>query len=109
MKGLAAKGFHPIEGHSTASNLRIELRSLNYDASTGWWTVGADIDASMKAYAGDDTNPDRYENMYRANAQHHTLFTSGAKSANAKLNAVVNDELEAMFADQKLLDTLAGR
>ena len=37
------------------------------------------------------------------------MATSGAVALNAKINAVVNSQLEQLFTDQMLLSTLAKR
>ncbi|MEC3912193.1 YajG family lipoprotein [Sphingobium sp. CR2-8] len=108
MKGLSAKGFSPVGGVSPdGSNLKVELRGLNQVSTTGFWTMGADIDAAMKVVVTGGSAP--YEQMYRAASSNRTIVVSGAKALNKKMNAVVNDQIEAMFNDQALLTALAAK
>lgn len=108
IKGLGAKGFSPVAGHIDGANLKVEIRSLSQDPSAGLWTVGADIDSSIKAYAN-NPNAKPYEHLYRSNSSNRTMFVSGAKSTNDKLNDATNTTIFNMFDDQKLLETLAAQ
>ena len=106
--GLRQKGFNAV-GDSVpgAAQLRIEIRGLQEMSSMGLWTMGTNISAAIKVYA--DSAGSHYEQMYRDENEHRTVAVSGAEALNAKINAVVNHELEQMFADQMLLTTLAKR
>lgn len=108
MAGLRTKGFSPVGGEAKAdSRLKVEIRGLNQVSTTGFWTMGSNIDAAVKAYA--DAGPSHYEQIYRAGAEHRTIAVSGAKALNAKINAVVNEQLQSLFADNMLTAVLAGK
>lgn len=106
--GLKRKGFDAqpgaIDGKPT---LKVEVRSLAYDVSAGWWTGGIETDSTIKAYAQSVSVP--YEQVYRSNNEDRTVIVPDAKSNNKKLNAVVSDTLQQLLNDQKLLETLAGQ
>lgn len=105
-EGLRRKGFEPVAGADAPSNLKIEIRSLAYDMDTGWFTGGVNVDASMKAVAKGSGEP--YERFYRSGDNDRVVFIPGAKENNKKLNAMVDNVLQQMFDDQKLLEVLAS-
>lgn len=105
--GLKRKGFDAQPGEvADAPTLKIEIRSLAYDVSAGWWTGGIETDSSFKAYALNAG--ESYEKMYRSNDENRTMVVPGAKSSNKKLNAVVSDSLRQLLEDQKMLEVLAS-
>jgi len=106
MDGLRAKGFSPVGGNVEGANLKLEIRGLNIIGTTGFWTMGSDIDSAVKITASNKEA--KYENFYRASSSNRTMLVSDAKASNVKLNAVVNDTFEKMFSDQKMLETLTG-
>lgn len=104
--GLKKNGFNAVGAAAPgAATVKVEIRGLEEMSTMGFWTMGTNISASIKVYA--DSAGAHYEQMYRGEAEHRTVALSGAKALNAKLNAVINNELEQMFADQMLLTTLA--
>lgn len=107
-EGLRRHGFSVVNGASPdAATLRIDVRSLDYDVSTGWWTGGIDVSAAMKARAQGAL--EEYERLYRANKEDRVVFVPGAKGSNERINAVVADLLRQLFEDQKMLEVLAAR
>ncbi len=106
MDGLARKGFAPVPGESPEANLRVEIRSLSYEVSGGWWTGGINIDSAIKAYV---IGPlETYEHLYRASDSDRAVFALGAGTNNEKLNAAVEETLHQVFEDQKLLEVLTA-
>ena len=104
--GLRRKGFDAQPGAVDDSpTLKVEIRSLAYDVSAGWWTGGIETDSSVKVYALDASEP--YEKLYRSSDEDRTVIVPGAKSSNKKLNAVVSNTLRQVLEDQKLLEVLA--
>ncbi len=107
IKGLESKGFKAVGASAPdATPLKVEIRGLDQVSTAGLWTMGSNISAAIKVYAGN--GPNRYEQMYRGAAEHRTIAVSGAKSLNEKMNGVVNSQLESMFADNALMTVLAG-
>jgi uncharacterized lipoprotein YajG len=104
--GLTRKGFAPVPGYSDGADLKVEIRALSYDVSTGWWTAGIATDSAIKGFVLDGAEP--YERLYRANDEDRAAVVPGAKGSNKKLNAVVNSSLRQLLEDQKLLEVLAS-
>lgn len=104
--GLKRKGFAPVAGAlEDGPTLKIEIRSLSYEVSTGWWTGGIETDSSVKAYAIGAAEP--YERLYRASDDDRIAVVPGAKTSNAKLNRVVTATLRQLLEDRKMLELLA--
>lgn len=106
LEGMRRKGFEPIAGEIDGVNLKVEIRALSYDVTTGWWTGGIDTDSAIKAYA--KGTEEVYERLYRSSDENRVVFVPGAKGSNEKLNGVVNQTLRALLEDQKLLEVLAA-
>lgn len=106
MNGLQRKGFRAVGSGLAGAKLKVEIRGLQEISTTGLWTMGTHISGATKVFA--DNGAAQYEQMYRSEDEHRTIAVSGAKALNAKLNAVVNDQVEQIFNDNALLATLAG-
>jgi uncharacterized lipoprotein YajG len=105
--GLKAKGFTATDNsNSPDRQLKVEIRSLSYSTSTGFWTGGVDTKAAIKAIV---TNSGvTYENMYRSANEERVVFVPTADHNTELLNKVVTDVLSKLFDDQSLLSALAG-
>lgn len=107
LDGLRKRGFEPVGYNDSDLSLKVELRSLAYDTSMGFWTGGNIGKATLKVVA---TNPSggTYENAYRGQEEIRTAFI-GSQETNAKVvNDALNGALERAFADQALWEFLAG-
>jgi uncharacterized lipoprotein YajG len=104
--GLKAKGFAPTDiSNSPDRQLKLEIRSLNYSTSTGFWTGGVDTKAAIKAIATNSGTS--YENMYRSANEERVVVVPTAEHNTELLNKVVTDVLSKLFEDQTLLSELA--
>ncbi len=105
-QGLRQKGFEPIpfeDGRPT--DLRVEIRTLDYDVSMGLWTGSNLAKASIKVLAHNAGKT--YEKVYRGQGEIRTMWVA-SQETNAKIiNAAVSEVLNKMFADQELLAFLA--
>jgi uncharacterized lipoprotein YajG len=103
--GLKSKGFAPTDNNTSGGRqLKIEIRSLNYSTSTGFWTGGVDTKGAIKAIVTNSGTS--YEKVYRASNEERVVFVPTAKHNADLLNKVVNDILTQLFADQSLLANL---
>ena len=105
-RGLAAKNYAPSATSSTALNA--EVRLLEYSTSTGFFTGGVHIRAAIKvrAYApGGKT----YEKLYRSDREERVAVVPTAEKNEAWINRGLSEVIEQIFADDELLDLLAGR
>jgi uncharacterized lipoprotein YajG len=105
--GLKAKGFNPTDNaNSPDRRLKVEIRSLNYSTSTGFWTGGVDTKAAIKAIV---TNSGiSYESMYRSENEERVVFVPTADHNTELLNKVVSEVLAKLFDDQSLLTALSS-
>ena len=105
-EGLKAQGFVPVDFDKLkARQLAVQIRSINYSTSTGFWTGGVDTKASIKAQAAVDGNT--YEKLYRYDGEERVVFVPTADHNTQLINKAVDDVLSQMFADPSLLSTLA--
>lgn len=105
-EGLQRNGFKPVPDNVEApTNLRVEIRTLNYDVAMGLWTGENSAESAVKVEA---TNGEaRYEKMYRGRSAIRTVFHASQETNTKIINAAINDVLDTMFADRKLLEFLA--
>lgn len=104
--GLRKKGFIPAPfAESESPNLRVDIRSIEYDVSMGLWTGSNMGKASIKVLAknGNDT----YEKVYRGQSEIRTAFVA-SQETNAKIiNGAITEVLRKMFDDRELMDFIA--
>lgn len=105
VSGLKQKGFDARAGAvAGAPTLKVEIRSLSYDVSTGWWSGGVETDSTIKVFALNAA--EEYERVYRANDDDRIVVVPGAKTNNRKLNLIVSSTLRQAVEDRKLLEVL---
>jgi uncharacterized lipoprotein YajG len=105
--GLTAKGFKVIPFDAAAPvTLTVELRALNYDTSTGFWTGGVEIKSALKAIARRGTL--EYEKFYRSDEEKRVAVVPTAAKNEEWINASLTDVLTQLFDDIGLMRHLAG-
>ena len=103
VRGLRQKGFDARSGAvAGAPQMKVEIRSLSYDVSTGWWTGGIETDSAIKVVAIGAA--ESYERIYRASDDDRIVIVPGAKTNNRKLNLIVSSTLRQAVEDRKLLE-----
>jgi len=106
--GLRKKGFAVTDYNETASpRLSVEVRSLEYDTSIGFWTGGVKVQAALKAVAVRDGKT--YERMYRTDKERRVVIVPGAGKNEQWINEAVTDVLTQVFDDTGLYRHLAGQ
>ena len=105
IKGMRAKGFESAEDSSSDTSLKVELRSLTYDATMGFWTGGNIGKAAVKIIATQASGK-TYEKVYRSEKEIRTAFI-GSQETNAKvINGALSDVLDKIFSDTELWEFL---
>jgi uncharacterized lipoprotein YajG len=105
IQGMRAKGFEPVEDSSSDISLKVELRSLTYDVTIGFWTSGNIGKATVKIIAT-NTSGKTYEKIYHSEKEIRTAFI-GSQETNAKvINGALSDVLEKIFSDTGLWEFL---
>jgi uncharacterized lipoprotein YajG len=104
VEGLRKKGFKSVGGAIDGVNIKVEIRSLNYEVSSGWFTGGIDVDSAIKAYVTGSGSA--YEKLYRSSKEDRVVFASTAGANNERLNGALSEVLRRMFDDQALINAL---
>ena len=105
-KGLSQLQFRPVAEGEVDRTLKIEVREIKYETSTGFFTGGIHTSAAIKALA--ERGGESLERFYRASDEVRVLFVPFAESNEEMLNTVVNDVLTQLFADYELIGFLAA-
>lgn len=107
LRGLQAKGFETTEFDQSPANARVELRSLQYDASIGLWTGGNIGKAAIKIVATNSLGK-TYEMTYRGQKEIRTAFVGSQETNTNVVNGALTEAIEEIFLDEKLLNFLAN-
>ena len=102
----SARGF-PTES-STADNreLRVEIRSLEYQVTQGFWSGTLRTDCALKATCVvGSARP--YEHLYRAEYEESIAFVKGDEENKKYINDIVSKALNQLLSDEKLIKCLA--
>ena len=110
VENLNAMGFNATaatEGMTDpgSSLLRVDIRSIDYETSMGFWTGGVHTRGSMKATATRDAR--NYENLYRVDEEKRVMVVPGADSNAQMINATASAILQELFNDVALFRFLA--
>ncbi len=105
-EGLKRNGFLPVEGSDNSTRqLKVQIRLIRYETSTGFWTGGVHTKATIKAIASN--NGKTYANLYRVENEKRFLFVPDSKENNRLINDIVSEVINELFNDQKLMSFLA--
>ena len=88
-----------------SSLLRVDIRSLEYETSMGFWTGGVHTRGSMKATATREASS--YDHLYRVDEEKRVMVVPGADSNALMINATCSAVLQEMFNDVALFKFLA--
>ena len=110
VENLNAMGFNATAVTQGMTNpgsslLRVDIRSLEYETSTGFWTGGINTRGSMKATATRDARS--YDHLYRVDEEKRVMAVPGADSNTQMINATVSAVLQELFNDVALFRFLA--
>ena len=105
--GFRAKGFELTDDPTSAdAELLVALRTLKFEESAGFFTVGAEADATILAEA---RRGDRdYRNQYRSSDEDRQLAISFGEGIDEQLTLVLNEVLAQLFSDSRLDEFLTG-
>lgn len=104
-KGLKRNGFFPVNSSdNSARQLKVQIRLIRYETSTGFWTGGVHTKAAIKVIASN--NNKTYENLYRVENEKRVLFVPDGKENNRLINDIVSEVINELFNDQKLMSFL---
>ncbi|HMA12402.1 MAG TPA: YajG family lipoprotein, partial [Steroidobacteraceae bacterium] len=87
-------------------SLTVEVRALNYETSTGFWTGGVEIKSALKAVGL--RGGKAFEQMYRSDNEKRVVVVPTAGKNEEWINAALTDVLTQLFNDQGLFRHLTG-
>ena len=106
--GLRDLGFTIVPAASNnASELKVEVRALQYKVAMGFWAGSLDVDAALKAICicGKDRS---YEQLHRGHYEDSLQVVQGADNNNEFINSALSSAINEVLRDRQLLDCLAG-
>ena len=99
--GFRAKGYalttNPVEADA---DLVVALRSLKFLESAGFFTVGAEVDATILAEA--ERGAEDFRNKYRSSDEDRQLAVSFGEGIDEQINYVLNEALTQLLTDHGL-------
>ena len=107
-EGLRKKGFTVTDYDESASpRFSVEVRSLEYGTSVGFWTGGVKVQSAIKGVAVRDGKV--FERMYRSDKEHRVVVVPGAGKNEQWINETLADVLAQVFDDVGLFRHMAGQ
>lgn len=103
--GYRASAVNSPAPAAGASLLRVDIRSIEYETSTGFWTGGVHARGSMKGTATRDNRS--YDKLYRVDEEKRVVVVPGADSNAQMINATVSAVIQEMFNDVELFRFLS--
>ena len=82
-------------------------QSLYYKCSKDFFTMGAEVDATILAEA--ERGSEDYRNQYRSTDEDRQLAISFGAGIDEQINAVLNNVIEQLLSDRLLDDFLVNR
>jgi uncharacterized lipoprotein YajG len=112
--GLSRMQFRVVPlGQPADASLKVELRQLEYQSSSGVLTEGAHARSALKATAvrrpGAAGTAYLYERLYRAESEMQSVLPPTASDNRALLNAILSTTIQQLLDDPELIGFLAGR
>ena len=105
--GLKMKGFEPTSyADGLTKTIKVELRSLEYFTSTGFWTGGVHAKSALKVVAKNSNK--EYEELYRVEKEERIVFVPGAESNEKLINSTLSEVLQKLFDDSNLFKFLVN-
>ena len=99
--GYVAKGYTLTDDLTEAdAELDIALRSVKFDETAGFWTVGANVVVTILAEA--ERGDDDYRNTYRVSDEERQIAISTGSGIDDSINAALNAALVKLFSDHDL-------
>lgn len=104
--GLKKKGFEPTAyTDGNPASLKVEIRTLEYDTSTGLWTAGNMGKSAVKVIANNGGK--EYEKVYRDEQEIRTVWVASQETNSKVINGAVSGVMTEMFDDEELFAFLA--
>lgn len=105
--GLARKGFtaQSMKG-AEERELRVEIRSLDYGVTVGFWSGDLRTQCSLKAICIHGSERP-YEKLHRGEFKENVQVVQGAEANNIYVSNALSEALNNVLADRELIECLA--
>lgn len=106
-EGLAVQKFRPTGAKARAlSNLRIEIRNLDYGVTVGFWAGALKVDVTLKAVCSRE-GVRLYEMLYRGEHAESVQVVQSTEANNSYISAAVSQAVNVLLNDEQLTKCLA--
>jgi uncharacterized lipoprotein len=106
-EGLTAQRFRPTGANARAlSNLRIEIRNLDYGVTVGFWAGALKVDVTLKAICSRE-GIRSYEMLYRGEHSESVQVVQSTEANNSYISSAVSQAVNALLKDDQLTKCLA--
>ena len=106
-EGLTKKGFKPTSlTEGALRSLKVEIRSLEYYTTTGFWTGGVHTKTALKAIARNGGK--EYEQFYRGENEDRVVVVPFAEENEKLINTAISEVLQKLLSDKILLQFLSN-
>ena len=107
--GLGKRGFDAVavtsaQNEAGTATLRVDIRSIEYETSMGFWTGGVHVRGAMKGTASRDS--ETYDKLYRVDEEKRVMVVPGADANAQQINATVSAVIQELFNDVALFEFL---
>ena len=106
-EGLKRKGFNPtLRTEEALRSLRVEIRSLEYYTTSGFWSGLVHTKTALKAIAKNAGK--KYEQFYRGGNEERVHIIPFAEENEKLINTAISEVLLSLFSDKKLFQFLSN-
>lgn len=106
-EGLAQQKFKvTAPGVNAASELRVEIRNLDYGVTVGFWAGSLRVDVGLKAICSRG-NARPYEMLHRGEHNESVQVVQPPEANNAYVSAAVSQAVNSLLKDEQLMKCLA--
>jgi uncharacterized lipoprotein YajG len=107
IEGLRLQGFNAnSEQNASPLSLKVEIRLISYDTSTGFFTGGIQTKATLKAYA--NNNGKIYEKTYRFEQEERVVIVPTAAANEQMINETLSAAIQKLLDDTELIKHLTA-
>lgn len=100
-QGFESKGYALVDNAADAdASADVALRSLKFDETSGFWTVGANVNVAILVEAERGAND--YKNDYRISDEERQFAISTGDGIDDSINAALNAAIDKLFKDEAL-------
>ncbi|HEY6545617.1 MAG TPA: YajG family lipoprotein [Dokdonella sp.] len=108
-EGLRRQGFiASAEKAGQGRELRVEIRSLDYGVTTGFWSGDLRTQCSLKGICIHGSERP-YEKLHRGEFKENVQVVQGEDANNVYVNNALSEAINNLLSDEQLIGCLAGR